>query len=226
MAQFNKKTAYMAFGLLAIGALAYVYTEPETAAKKVKVPTTSKKTAKSDDVQITPEDLKANFPRVSSATKDAFRPGVSTGKGGAAKPTTPLRPVVIPPPPAKQVEGVAALSAWTLTGISLIDGIRTALIENKGSGDSTFLKTGSLWKGLQVTSITSEELVFLEPGGKQLRVTFPVPPEEKTTVQRAMNDAPADPGTETPRVPRNSRRQRGATLAGLTGPATENGAQL
>lgn len=221
---FNKKTAYTAFGLLAIGAVAFVYTEPDAPAKKPKTTrTTTKSKAKGDTTQITEEDLKAKFPRVSSVAKDAFQPGVTTGKGGAAKPATQLKPLILPAPPVKPVEGVMALSNWTLTGISLVDGVRTALIENKASGDSTFLKTGSLWKGLRVASITGDTLNFIEPNGKIRPVTFPAPPEEKVATRR--NEEFTDPGAETPTAPRTSRRGRNANVAGLTGPATENGAQ-
>jgi hypothetical protein len=223
VAQFNKKTAYAVFGLLAIGAVVFVYTEPETPAKKsARLRAGTRSTAKADGSLITEEDLNARFPRYAPPTKDAFRPGVTTGKGtGKPKPVQRIAPLILPPPPLKPAEGSLILDAWTLTGISVIDGVQTALIENKASGDTVFVKPGSLWKGLRVASIGSGALVFIEPGGKTRRMTFPVPPEEKVIKTATLPGDASAPETPVPAP----RTPRAATVAGQPGPATENGAQ-
>ncbi len=61
---------------------------------------------------------------------------------------------------------------WTLTGISSINGVSDALVENSDTGDSVFLKPGDRWRGLRVLSIGTDSVAFLNALGQQTSLTF------------------------------------------------------
>ncbi len=222
MAKLSRPVIYVLVAAIGVGA--WFLTEPESAAKKkaARVGTTTARGNKDAEGIVTAEDLKARFPRYAGAARDAFRPDISTSKPPAPpKPAPKLLPVILPAPPKKSVASVA-LDAWTLTGISWVNGEKTALIENKASGDSVFVRAGTDWKGLRVLAIETGALVFALPDGSPRRLTFPVPPEEKkvaATAPDASSSEAAPPPAFTPRAP------RGASVAGSPGTATENGAQ-
>jgi hypothetical protein len=222
VAKISRPVIYVLVAAIGVGA--WFFTEPEAGAKKkaARTASTSTRSAKDADSNLTPEDLKTRFPRYSGAVRDAFRPEISTArpKLAAPKPAPTLMPVVLPAPPKKSTQSVA-LDAWTLTGISVVDGEKTALIENKATSDMVFVRAGTSWKGLRVLAIETGALVFALPDGTPRRMTFPVPPEEKVAASRpaAPDETSAPPPAFTPRAP------RGASVAGSPGTATENGAQ-
>jgi hypothetical protein len=207
--------------LAAVGVGAWFFTEPEAGAKKkaARTATASARTAREADSNLTPEDLKTRFPRYSGAARDAFRPEISTARPKlvAPRPAPPLMPVVLPAPPKKSTASVA-LDAWTLTGISVVDGEKTALIENKATSDMAFVRAGTSWKGLRVLAIETGALVFALPDGSPKRLTFPVPPEEKVAASK-----PAAPDETS--VPPPAFTPRRTSVAGSPGTATETGAQ-
>jgi hypothetical protein len=227
VSKLNKKTVYTVFGMIAAGVLIYVYTEPEAVGKKAVRKTATSRTAKKEEGSlITEEDLKARFPRYSQPLRDVFQPGVTTGKAAVALKAKPaparrVAPLILPPP--RPVKPEVDLAAWTLTGVSLVNGVKTALIENKATSESVFVKPGSLWKGLRIASVESDALVLIEPTGKTRRLAFPAPPEEKVARVRPDATEQVDPGQ--PALPQPPRVPRGATVAGEPGPAASNGVQ-
>jgi hypothetical protein len=60
-----------------------------------------------------------------------------------------------------------------LTGITSINGVRSALIENGSAGESVFLKAGDIWKGMRVAAVEPNALVVVSPAGKKTRFGFP-----------------------------------------------------
>jgi hypothetical protein len=52
---------------------------------------------------------------------------------------------------------------WIYTGSAEIDGVLQALLENRTTGDSVFLRIGDTWKGISVEEITEESLILASP---------------------------------------------------------------
>lgn len=171
--------------LLAGGYAIYLYTEPPATPKSVAKRTT-KTAAKSAD-GILPEDLTARFPRYTGPGRDAFAPKVMSAKKAVA-PTA--EQVVLPPEVAN--------NSWTLTGITVLNGVRSALLENVSSGSSLFVKAGDTWNGLKVSSIEASAVLFTDSVGRPTRLKFPEPPEEKSPEEKSVG---ASTGVSTPVAP-------------------------
>lgn len=151
--------------VVVVGAVAFVLTEPETVTKKSKPKLT--KTETNNTQGFTPEDYTASFPRYTGKPRNAFAPKVISKKGQTA---TAL--VDIPEPGTERLT-----ETWNLTGIALIDGTRNALIEN--GTDSAFLKVGDTWNGLRVVAIEATAVRLIDPLGKESRIRFVEPTDEK-----------------------------------------------
>lgn len=196
MAKISRPIIYVAL----LGAVAYaavVLTEPE--ATKKKKPTVRTTGAASATIPgFTADDMKASFPRYGRRGADAFAPQV-IGKKGAA--TT----------------GNAAetsVASWTLTGISVVDGVRSALLEQAGTGESVFLKAGQTWNGLTVQSIEPTAVNFVDRTGKTIRLAFAETEEARAVAPAAVNPTaltaglPSQPGAAVipPPAPGNAAR--------------------
>ena len=151
MAKISRPVIYVAvLGVIAYAAV--VLTEPDAPAKKV-APRTAKTTVTAPK-GYTEEDLKASFPRYLSKEKDAFKP-----VGGAL------------PGNLAQLAGLEK-GVWLLTGVTSVNGVRSALVENGSTGESIFLKPGTVWKGLRVASVESDAVVLVGPQGAKTRLAF------------------------------------------------------
>ncbi len=62
-----------------------------------------------------------------------------------------------------------------LTGISSIDGVQSALLENTASGTNVFLKVGDVWMAHRVTQISDAGVTLINDKGQQMELSFPSP---------------------------------------------------
>jgi hypothetical protein len=119
---------------------------------------------------FTAADMTASFPRYQGKNRDAFAPKVVAKKRAAETVAGGLAP---PLPPA------IATGVWVLTGISSVNGVPSALVENGSTGESVFLKQGDLWSGMTVKAIEPEAVILVNAMGKSTRLVFAQPPDEE-----------------------------------------------
>ena len=166
---------------IVLGAAAYavvLFTEPETPTRRTSVRTaassSSSRTARDTSGNITEEDLNAEFPRyapAAPAARDPFKPGVAakTSRGGSGVAAVTVDPRLLP-----LGGGPGRSQTWKLTGISSVNGVRSALVENGRPEDSVFLRTGDRWNGLSVAAVEPDAIVFVNNLGQRTRLTFEV----------------------------------------------------
>lgn len=125
---------------------------------------------------------------------------------------------------------------WDLTGINSSDGVTTAVVENKTTGDNAFLRTGDTWNGLHVLSITADSVTLENEIGQDTKLSFPPDnldngpgPEDETgtvTVPTAPPLPNLDQTTGTPATPSAFRLQPLPVPAPpISKPATKVGEQ-
>ena len=149
-----------------------VLTEPEPAARRAAARTA--RTASPAPDGFTEADLTTRFVRYAGRPRDPFSPKVVPAKAPPPAPAPPSPPPGGPPP---GTEG----SVWTLTGISSINGVRSALIENGSTKESLFLKAGDRWNGLTVVAIEADAVVLRNALGQETRLVFDETVPEPTT---------------------------------------------
>src|SRR5579862_2543204 len=128
------------WSLAAVGLLiaVYLYASPTQQSKTTRAKhsgSASTTLASADQNAILPQDYTAHFPRYAGGKRDPFIPLVATA--------------------ASSSSGAGNQGEWLLTGISSINGVPSALVENSTTGESAFLTNGESWRGLKVKSITS-----------------------------------------------------------------------
>lgn len=145
--------------LIGGGAALYFLTTPDDPPTKH-----TKKTAKSAAMAqngITEADLKAHFARFTVASRDAFAPKVIPKKSSA----------LLGNPNAKNgMQGPTG--TWALTGINVINGVRTAVMENGSTHDILSLKPGDSWNGLRVASVGEDSIEVINAQNQKSRITF------------------------------------------------------
>lgn len=161
---------------------AVLLTEPDPPARKTAVRTRTSSAAPSG---FTEADLTARFARYSARQQDAFRPGIVPSKAAALQ----NAPASVGPAPV--LPGGAA-GTWALTGITTVNTVRSALVENSATKESIFLKAGDRWNGLRVLSVESSAVVFANALGQQTRLTF-VETAPTDAAAAARGDASAAP---------------------------------
>lgn len=175
---FLKKPVFWV-ALLGLGAAGFFLTEPETTKGSSLKATPRKKAAVkpgATSVVFTEEDSKATFNRVSEPPRDAFRPIVARrgGIGGGDGLANGL--------PSDFTGGEGN---WVYTGSAEIDGVTSALLENRTSGEGVFLKRGERWKSASVISVGSRSIVMRGPSGTR---TFTMVEEEAVDSRIASNN--------------------------------------
>lgn len=156
-----KKPVFWA-GVLAIGAIGWIATAPEAKSPKApplraaKKPSSPKKVA----AKFTQEDFDAKFAPVNIVLKDSFQPVVMRTKGrlGSADGLANAIPT----------EMTGGDSGWVYTGTAEIDGVQSALIENRQTGEGVFLKRGERWRTCVVTRILPDGVVLKGPAGDKV----------------------------------------------------------
>ncbi|HEX5322385.1 MAG TPA: hypothetical protein VFW40_01265 [Capsulimonadaceae bacterium] len=150
-------TRIIMWSLVGIAAAVLVYAygapTPPTGHTRAKRTSPTAAVASADLNAIQPEDLTAHFARYAGGKRDPFVPLIATVASNAA--------------------GKAGdQGQWLLTGISSINGIPSALVENSASGESAFLTVDEQWHGLKVKSIASDAVVFVNQLGQETRLAF------------------------------------------------------
>ena len=169
MAKISRPILYAAV----LGAAAYavlLLTEPDAPKKKPTLP--ARNAAAEAPKGFSKEDLNAHFARYSGGKNDAFRPRAVSrrSKVVAAKAADAVKPSPDLPPMA---------GVWSLTGITVVNGIPSALMENATADQVVFLKAGEMWNNLRVTAIEPDAVILANTQGKITRIGFPVVVEEK-----------------------------------------------
>ncbi|MBX7134922.1 MAG: hypothetical protein K1X67_19825 [Fimbriimonadaceae bacterium] len=142
--------------VVGLSGAAWVATSPEDTGKKAVPKVAKRSTKKKVDVKFTREDFEAKFAPVKSDLKNVFVPVIAktSGLGGADGLAN-----VIP------AEFAGGDGSWTYTGNAEVDGVPTALLENRASGDGVFLRAGERWKSAVVVSIGPNNVVMKGPSG-------------------------------------------------------------
>jgi hypothetical protein len=171
----SNRMVWYVVGGLALFAILWLATSPNTPAKAPKKVVARRLPASSADDQFTEEDYKARFPVLTTAStvKDTFKPLVYR-KDVAARSGVSLLNAI----PADFAEGDGS---WIYTGTAETDGVPEALFENKTSGEGIFLQHGAHWKRAVVEQITPTTVLLSGPSGtKLLQLVDPEPTEDKT----------------------------------------------
>jgi hypothetical protein len=196
--------------ILVLGAVAYaivILTEPDTPARKAARKATTSTSKSLGGEGITAEDLKAHFPPYTSLHKDAFQPLIlgkkSKPKNLEPRPTPDPKPIVITVKPPLPLD-------WNLTGITLTNGVRMALLENTSKTETIFLKEGDSWHGMQVKRIDADQVVLIQSDGNPYRMVFAAPTEIKPTTTVPPNtNSTGGTNTNLTNVPNNRTNNTG-----------------
>lgn len=166
MAKVSRPMVYAVVAAVAVYAIVLV-TEPEKPVGKPKKRSSLGAGLKAP-AGFLPEDLTAKFERYEGKSRDAFRPeilpkqSVMNALPGGRMPGTS----------GGLFSALGLRGSWNLTGINIVNGSRSALIENPTTGDSAFLKTGDQWNGLEVVDIEADTVVFLNSLGQRSQLKF------------------------------------------------------
>lgn len=170
---FYKKPIPLALMALVLVA-GYILSEPP-ATKTSSVTPKAKKSSSSSSktaIQFTEEDEKASFGRAGEVAKgkNAFYPVIAKGgiSGGLAANSIPS-------------DFAGGEGNWVYTGSAEINGVRTALLENRQTNEGAFLKVGERWKSAVVTAVGRDTIVMEGPSGTR---TFGLISEESSFMPR------------------------------------------
>ncbi len=119
----------------------------------------TKRHASSTD-EFTPQDYTAKFAVLNQTPKNAFKPLIVRDNGtGGLKGRIALRTNGIP------LDLAGGEGNWAYSGMAVINGKPTALVENSGTGEGVFLKVGEKWKRATVRKVTDTSLVLIGEDG-------------------------------------------------------------
>lgn len=155
-----------------LGYAGYTMTEaPPESGSGIKVtarkPSKPKKTTA---IEFTEEDFNAEFDPVNIVVKDSFHPLVV--RNGSRLNRSSIAANVIPSTFAGGETG------WVYTGNAELEGVATALLENRVTNEGVFVKRGEKWKGAIVTAIYSDSIVLRGEEGETM--TFSLVNEQST----------------------------------------------
>lgn len=154
MVKISRPAVYTFVGAVAIYA-GVLLTQPDPPSPTRKLHVLRRAKADADVNAVDPDDLNAHFARYVSHNRNPFLSGLtsagSANAGGAAG---------------------AGQSRWTLTGINVLNGAASALVESETTGESVFLRTGDRWRGLRVVAIRAGSVSFLNALGQKTRLAF------------------------------------------------------
>lgn len=173
--------------LAVVAVVAILLTEPDTP-KRTSLQGPKSKSSGARKDSLLREDLEAEFPRMGAARRNAFKPLIVPSKRGISLGATSQGP----------------LPGWVLTGMTVFDGSRVALMENSSTGESAFLKAGATWNGLSVAALEPEAVVFVRSDGERVRCTFPAPdstPPDSSVVPVVVAVPPAGAAPLAPSAP-------------------------
>lgn len=170
----------------AIGLIAFAMTgseppaKPKTSVKKQVSPKAAK--GQSWDER----DLAAKFVPVNLPERNAFKPVVAR-RQGALSGDLLKDPGMLPP------DFAGGEASWVFTGVAEVDGVKTALLENKSSGEGIFLAVGEVWRTVRVASISDDRMTLISLEGTT--ITLKVSDPAATTVEEPLEGeiAPVQP---------------------------------
>lgn len=136
-----------------VGYAAFVYLTPPTVLKKNPISKVSRNQAKDVD-GILPEDYDLTFQSVKALDRDIFKPLIVR--------TTNVD---------SQGDRSFGQGGWRLTGITMLDGKRNAVLES-ANGDLASLSLGQVWEGYLVTAINETDVTLKTPDGKREKLQF------------------------------------------------------
>ncbi len=166
MAKVSRPVVYT--GLVAVVIAAVYFAPGEPAKGKAASKTKARPTSKKSESLFTEEDYKTRFPRLDVQVKNAFYPVV-------ARRTSGMPGVGLLGPNSIPAELSGGDPNWEYTGTAILDGVPTALLENKVSVEAEFVTQGQDWKAARVARIAPEEIVLVARSGKSftMRLTHP-----------------------------------------------------
>ena len=136
---------------------------------------------------LTPADYTAHFARYAGGKRDPFIPLVATAdQGGLGG------------------RGSGNQGEWQLTGITSVNDVPSALVENTGSGESVFLTKGAKWRGLTVVAVGSDSVQFVNALGQSTELAFPVTDNSQTNGPGRPPAASSAPAAAAPPVASSS----------------------
>ena len=154
MAKISRPAVYTFVGAVAIYAgVLLTQPDPPTPTRKVHV---LRRTHSDADVNaIDPGDLNAHFDRYLGGKRNPFLSGLPSAGSATAG-----------------ASAGAGQDRWMLTGINVLNGAASALVENETTGESVFLRTGDRWRGLRVVAIGAGSVSLLNALGQKTRLAF------------------------------------------------------
>jgi hypothetical protein len=150
----------LAAAVVGYGTLTLLTPQDEVTTKH-KSRTTQSGQNKSDS--YTDADYKAHFARYTPQNRNAFLPRIVPSHSAAAGQAGKAQPGKL-----------GQAGTWTLTGISKLDGLRNALVENTATHESVELSLGQTWNGLRVIAIRDDAVDFVDAKGKRSSISFEV----------------------------------------------------
>ncbi len=200
MAKISRPILYM--GVVGVIALVWLYTsDPDAVSKKGKKTLT--KTGSRAGEGITEEDLKAQYARYTGKQRDGFFPKVIPAKSALGE--------------APRGNVLGNLDTWNLTGVSVVNKIRSATLENIATKEIDFVKAGDRWNGLRVMAVGEDHVILRNAKEQQTRLTFVEPTPDKGSAlgipPAPVNLVSAVPNAQNqttlpPLAPRNDAPQR------------------
>lgn len=193
MAKGKSPVLYIVLGAVVIIAAVLVTTPQKPSQNGVVAANRSGKTAATADV------ASAKFARYAGTGRNAFDPQVVSGRTAAYG----GRPGV-----------VGSGGTWRLTGISVVNGARIAIVENDATKEAMELQSGQKWDGLLVQSIDAVAVALRDRKNHVTRLSFPDPSE---TVGGDIKNEPVRPipaatGAQPLRIDLSALRGRGMTI--------------
>ena len=145
------------------------YMSSDTQPAKPVKHTATKRAASSAD-EFTPQDYTAKFAVLNQTPKNAFKPLIVRDNGtGGLKGRLAIRTNGIP------LDLAGGEGNWAYSGMAVINGKPTALVENSGTGEGVFLKVGQKWKRATVRKVTDTSLVLIGEDGRVLNAQMQSP---------------------------------------------------
>jgi len=163
-----KKPIFWLGAVTLLGAGFVLTAPPESSASSAKrTASTRKKSSKKGKFDFSAEDFKAKFDPVATNVRDVFKPVVFKGGTGESDGVN----VIL----SRYAGGE---KGWVYTGSAEVSGVKSALLENRTTGEGVFLKLGQSWKGSTVVSIANDSIILSNDGSRH---TFRLAEEEQVS---------------------------------------------
>lgn len=208
MAKISKPVLYLA--IVAAGAAIYVLTSPNPPIAHTPPPTLHAKNNLGNGL-FTDADYTTKFTEGVLVSRDGFKPLVVRKSNVLAAALAAAGGI-----PSELAGGDPN---WVCTGVSEVDGQRQALLENKVTGDGTFVKQGDKWK-TSVVSQVLEDGVVLVGNDSEPKTVHIQQDNTQTTTDSSGDTTPLRPSLSGPIG--NATSPAGGTVQPLPAPDNTN----